>query len=182
MDILMSIRPEWCELIASGKKAIEIRKSKPKLEEPFDVYIYCTDSTKEIFYRRSDYLYDNFLYTPKHKEIEKKKLVENGYTVYNGKIIGKFLCCLVKKYDAIPGHARASYFLTDKEFAATGFDYLEDLFEYGNDKPLYGWHISDLEIYDKPLDLSEFGKCGYDSFVPWKRPPQSWGYCERSKR
>ena len=32
-------------------------------------------------------------------------------------------------------------------------------------KPLYGWHISDLKIYDKPLLLSELGV---------NRPPQSY--------
>ena len=40
--VLMSIRPQWCELIASGKKTIEVRKTRPKLETPFKVYIYCT--------------------------------------------------------------------------------------------------------------------------------------------
>lgn len=41
-SVLISIQPRWCELIASGKKTIEIRKTKPKLETPFKVYIYCT--------------------------------------------------------------------------------------------------------------------------------------------
>lgn len=41
-SVLISIQPKWCELIASGKKTIEVRKTKPKLETPFKVYIYCT--------------------------------------------------------------------------------------------------------------------------------------------
>ena len=40
--VLISIRPQWCELIAAGKKTVEVRKTKPKLETPFKVYIYCT--------------------------------------------------------------------------------------------------------------------------------------------
>ena len=40
--VLISIRPKWCELIASGKKTIEIRKTRPKIETPFKCYIYCT--------------------------------------------------------------------------------------------------------------------------------------------
>ena len=64
------------------------------------------------------------------------------------------------------------------------------------DKPFYGWHISDLKIYDKPKELSEFRKpCSYtdgtycldakcehyDDYsgkccCVVERPPQSWGY------
>ena len=41
-SILISIQPKWCELIASGKKTIEVRKTRPKIDVPFKVYIYCT--------------------------------------------------------------------------------------------------------------------------------------------
>lgn len=33
-SVLISIRPEWCELIASGKKTIEVRRTRPRLEPP----------------------------------------------------------------------------------------------------------------------------------------------------
>ena len=29
--VLISIRPEWCDLIVRGKKTIEVRKTRPKL-------------------------------------------------------------------------------------------------------------------------------------------------------
>lgn len=32
--VLISIRPKWCEKIASGEKTVEVRKTKPKLETP----------------------------------------------------------------------------------------------------------------------------------------------------
>ena len=41
-SVLISIQPKWCELIASGKKTVEVRKTKPKLETPFKCYIYET--------------------------------------------------------------------------------------------------------------------------------------------
>jgi len=41
-SVLISIQPKWCELIASGKKTVEVRKTKPKLQTPFKCYIYCT--------------------------------------------------------------------------------------------------------------------------------------------
>lgn len=34
-------------------------------------------------------------------------------------------------------------------------------------KPLYGWHISDLKIHDKPILLNALGTI---------KPPQSWKY------
>jgi hypothetical protein len=37
--VLISIRPKWCEKIASGEKTIEVRKTKPKLLTPFKCYI-----------------------------------------------------------------------------------------------------------------------------------------------
>ena len=42
--VMLSIRPKWCEKIASGKKTIEVRKTRPELETPFKCYIYCTQS------------------------------------------------------------------------------------------------------------------------------------------
>lgn len=62
-SVMISIKPNWCELIASGKKTLEIRKTKPNLETPFKCYIYCT---KEFY--NSDYI-------PK-----------------NGRVIGEFVC------------------------------------------------------------------------------------------
>lgn len=38
--VLMSIKPKWCELIFSGEKTIEVRKTAPKLKPPFKVYMY----------------------------------------------------------------------------------------------------------------------------------------------
>lgn len=40
--VMLSIRPKWCEKIASGKKTVEVRKTRPKLDTPFKCYIYCT--------------------------------------------------------------------------------------------------------------------------------------------
>lgn len=39
---MLSIRPKWCEKIASSEKTIEVRKTRPKMETPFKCYIYCT--------------------------------------------------------------------------------------------------------------------------------------------
>lgn len=66
-SVLISVQPKWCELIASGKKTVEVRKNGPKLETPFKCYIYCTQK-----YDRSG----------------------DGYFQgkYCGKVIGEFIC------------------------------------------------------------------------------------------
>ena len=70
--VLISIQPKWCELIASGKKTVEVRKTAPKLEPPFKCYIYCT----------------------KGKWIWTGNVEDYGTltTIGNGKVIGEFVC------------------------------------------------------------------------------------------
>jgi predicted transcriptional regulator len=46
--VLLSIRPEWCALIAGGKKTVEVRKTRPKLETPFKAYIYETSGDQRV--------------------------------------------------------------------------------------------------------------------------------------
>ena len=62
--------------------------------------------------------------------------------------------------------------LTDKQI----IDYL------GNGVTGYGWHISNLKIYEKPKKLSDFTgiktmRDGFELRV-LERPPQSWCYVE----
>ena len=44
--VLMSAKPEWCKKILSREKTVEVRKTRPKLETPFKVYIYCTKTAE----------------------------------------------------------------------------------------------------------------------------------------
>lgn len=34
--VLISIKPKWCDLIRRGRKTVEVRKTCPKLELPFN--------------------------------------------------------------------------------------------------------------------------------------------------
>ena len=182
--VLISIQPKWCELIASGKKTVEVRKTKPKLETPFKCYIYCTKGKFEP----SEYLRNNT-----HYDDSTIKVCEG-----QGKVIGEFVCdaifpisCYYSDIKARGIHSEQPYTcLTDKEM----IDYL------GNGVEGYGWHISDLVIYDNPNMLSEFAKpdkCPYNNKGEctyayhcyragqtkrcgdyMERPPQSWCYVE----
>lgn len=170
-SVLISIRPQWCEKIVSGEKTIEVRKSAPK-EVPFKAYIYMTK---------------------------------------NGKVVGEFICNKIDEYAfhegltefnsmGLPSRIYGSYLIFADEYKSMCLSY-DEVKNYGKDKTLYGWHISDLKIYDKPKELSEFYKIcknpckpskgkilclttkslkknGCDGKIPLTRPPLSWCYVE----
>lgn len=178
-SVLISIQPKWCELIASGKKTVEVRKTRPKIETPFKVYIYCTQGT----------LAD---------------LGIIGQTMYEKrmKVIGEFVCNTIyewnyKTLQSIFGVINTYLPIFEGGLLKTCLSH-QDLENYGKGKTLYAWHISDLVIYDKPRELSEFKKpcthkndcctcyrydyIGYRCYDDITRPFQSWGYVESEEQ
>ena len=176
-SVLISIQPKWCELIASGKKTVEVRKTKPKLETPFKVYIYCTSSNVH------ECLMQNESGVKFIRACNYKTAIPIGGQIANGKVIGEFVCdaifpisCYYSDVNARGIHREQPYTcLTDKEM----IDYL------GNGVEGYGWHISDLVIYDEPKRINEFvsesilnTNCFELHLKRLDRPPQSWCYVE----
>jgi len=207
--ILLSVQPKWCELIANLQKTMEMRKTAPK-ETPFKVYLYCT-KPKEYFslgggmYACSDSLY----------RVNGKIYCGDGFEHYNnkiqglnGKVIGEFICNEIEYFNygiQIPDEA------TNYLDCYEGYpDWpqleeqsqvpLDELLRYGNKKGLFGWHISNLVIYDRPKELSEFKRinrnCYYsdlglaipdceqckDPACMLQKAPQSWCYVEVNKK
>lgn len=196
-EVLISIRPEWCELIERGQKTIEVRKTKPKIDTPFKCYIYCTKSSKKYqTVANHMVLNDDELFKLPNGKIKYGNSIElMGYDDYskdnflNGKVIGEFICDRIKKFRADNG-IQTYYNALIKDTCLSD----TEIIKYANGKPLYGWHISDLVIYDKPKELNEFSKHdnSYDNAFGWafddklknvkiKRPPQSWCYVEEAK-
>lgn len=160
--VLISVKPKWCEKIASGKKTIEVRKSAPK-EVPFKAYIYCTKD-KLYLYRIDDDNNFELTNTLRPKTYEYVK----DYNEQNGKVIGEFICNEVKKYE--PQVILCAYYEVNGAYVEEKLRYnkgtclsYDDMVKKSNGKPLYGWHISDLKIYDKPKELSEFRACNFKS-------------------
>lgn len=156
--VLISIRPEWCEKIASGEKTVEVRKTKPKLEPPFKCFIYCT---KPSYNHEDFFVFD--------AGTEKYKAYYGG-----GKVIGEFICDRIE--DITPA-------IEGKGFEKDTCIPLWKLMIYSKGGSIvYGWHISDLVVYEKPKILSEFEKCkDCGAYMKWhflSRPPQSWCYVE----
>ena len=191
-SVLISTRPKLVEKIChkigedeTGKaiyeKRIEVRKTAPK-EVPFKCYIYET---------QGQYV----------------KFTHGAHTKYGygrGKVIGEFICdriiCSQAYFDSQGKNHLTNVFPDD--IKKTCLDEY-DLWDYIAGKAVkanqmydgYLWHISDLKIYDKPRELSEFRKpC--DRFLDCctcrrlvrneymscdnkiTRPPLSWCYVE----
>lgn len=172
--VLLSIRPEWCSRIFSGWKTVEIRKTRPvSLKEPFKCYIYCTKGTKFFCWKAVDHLYFD---DRSHNLFDRRA---------DGMVVGEFICddirrigpeyCVVKEdiESAIAGSCLTVPQVKDYAGWKSGLSYA-DL------KDLYGWHISDLRIYDRPRKFQELTGLRNTRFgmepVEITRPPQSWGY------
>lgn len=214
--VLISIRPAWCEKIIDGQKTVEVRKSHPRLDTPFKCYIYCTKDAKDS---------DRLCVLNAQQRAEYNGLAAvcanlpeqpGRYSIGNGKVIGEFVCDKIDKLIQI-GYTNVSepyrYKISNSPFEVLDPEQLlgaaclteKNIEEYLKGRIGYGWHISDLEIYDKPMELEEFccppelycekercGGCPYDQVADvfgeysydceWRRPivraPQSWCYVE----
>lgn len=155
-SVLLSIKPKYCELIASGKKTVETRKNRPKIGVPFKLYIYETKGKKK-----------NSIKFPAPWEDD--ELI--NFLEYEGcgKVIGEFVCDDIDKI-AVFNNILYCVNNTQANKLKQACLTIEDIKAYlGFKNSGYAWHISELVIYDKPRELSEFGLT---------RPPQSWCYVE----
>lgn len=179
--VLMSIQPRWCEMIASGEKTVEVRKTMPHdRRTPFKVYIYCTLAGSNIFFQER--LHGDVALWNRGKWGEKK-----------GKVIGEFMCRAIEEYTL-----SSLVVKEDAECVLQGTCLnKKDLLQYLGYEPtqniffekhynFFCWHISDLVMYEQPKELSEFTglrktRFGYAP-MPIIRAPQSWQYVEEGHR
>lgn len=185
--VMISIQPYYVFLIIARlmgwniprDKKVEVRKDFPK-DKYWNkkAHIYCSKSKK------------SFNRIPKEYQPLMRPFL--------GKVIGEFYCFNIETYDY---DYCDGVDIDDDTLLETMLD-REEINIYAKGKNLYGWQISDLKIYDKPKELSEFkdihtcffGKthncyiekvcknCNYDcvnrQFICLTRPPQSWCYVE----
>lgn len=218
---MISIQPKWVEKILNGEKTIEIRKTMPKCEFPIDAYIYCTKDRKDYLTMMDD---------DKHTIVLDRdgEIGSWGYNVLNGKVVAKFTLNEISNiYASRQGCGRLNnpedfeWFYSlglvadDKNSSVYSQDYgvktkkwsclsQEELHKYLKYKDGYAWHIDNLEIFDKPKELSEFTYhcvddskcencpyfychntendsekgCSCDCKKPINKAPQSWQFVE----
>lgn len=113
----------------------------------------------------------------------------------HGKVIGEFTCDRIDRL--APANEPYGIYDIDDDYVLQTCLENGALWDYGHGTPLYGWHVTDLRIYDVPRELSAFrracknswycescamylennGTCGNES-LQIRRPPQSWCYVE----
>ena len=167
--VLMSIHHKWCELIFNGEKTIEVRKTRPLIDMPFKVYVYCTKERMTRVPSMYAYLHKNepracAEYGTIETWGEIGDVIVNPHLAsqhvsfgMHGKVIGEFVCDRVRL--CIPfglkGHLLSQEVY--REMCLTK----EQLDKYGGLKTLYGWHITEPKLFDKPKELYEFSRFGF---------------------
>ncbi len=193
-SILLSIRPKWVAKILNGEKTIEVRKKFPKDYVGW-VYIYCTkDQNEELWWY--DGTEDFRLYK---KGIANEKDI--GWHLQNGKIVARFWCDNVEEILHKPNGNFYTNFLSNRKLLTQSCLTQNEISDYtaGNWHQKFSYwyggyaiHISKLEIFDKPKELSEFRlhygykeckskNCSYDGgcwLCELTNPPQNFCYVE----
>lgn len=197
--IMTSIRPEWVCKILNREKILEVRKSIPKEVlngEECLVEMYCTKDQNKIL--AGTPLVDGSWKCWNRKDWNKQQRKDCGLGKYNGKVVARWYLKYYEEFECSSEDHRKIVF--DNKSCLT----INQVRDYCNGKTLYGWHIDNLEIYDKPKELSEFYLdrkrerldcefCGWQCIKGLdideykillgncirnrlKRPFQSWGY------
>ena len=169
--VLMSIQPKWCAKIERGEKTVEVRKTRPKIETPFKVYIYCTHSKNGIAYCK-------------------------GNNILNGKVIGEFVCdeiysdtqFNVKTRELLDNACLTLFDIAKylKPNQVAHFWHISNLIIYDKPKELREFYNRCYSGCDnckyQSWDYSYAGGkdliCTCRNEKPIKRPPQSWCYVE----
>lgn len=158
-SVLISIQPYYVFLIIARimgwnipqQKTVEVRKDFPKDPEwNKRVHIYCSKDKQ------------SFNHLPKQYQPLMEKFL--------GKVIGEFMCDYIDRVTAYKAYDKNSkkvydrYDIDDYHLNQTCLT-IDELMVYGKDRPFYGWHISDLKIYDALKELGEF-----NAVCPYKKP------------
>lgn len=178
--ILISIKPGWVEKILNGEKIIEIRKSMPKCDLPIDVYIYCCKSKDGSLNYFGGDKYDTRDYYFMHYDNDNWAVgLGEEFNNLCGKVVAKFTLNKVDKLSMLDGYRNHGVnWLNDKhieddeldillEKICINFNELEQYLEPGEFEKLdYGigwlWYIDNLQIFDKPMELTDFYKNNWE--------------------
>ena len=162
-SIMISIRPVWCQWISTRHKSVEVRKTKPRIKPPFRCYIYCTANKNGVY------------------DLLEIHATDGKIRKANSMVIGEFICDKITNASVWKDDDGKCY--VDNMHALDGslLDELDIIGYAGKEGgTVYGWHISNVFIYDHPLSLQEFSVLKstpeYSVRESLKRPPQSWCY------
>lgn len=180
--LLISVNPKQAAKILNGEQTVIIKKTMPKCALPIDVYVYCTKWLKEgILVKNSSLRSIGFVKgnAPKKDNLERLSHIRT----LNGKVVVKLR---IREIDKIRHDPWGESFFTEKDDyrtnvlpkACIGYDELkrylyENEFSSGR---CYAYHVSDLQIFDEPKELSDLRYWGCLDKV--KQAPRTFTYVE----
>lgn len=142
-SVLISIQPYWVFLIIARlmgwnipqEKTVEVRKDYPKASDWNNVvHIYCSKNRK------------SFNRIPKEYQPFMEKFL--------GRVIGEFVCDRIDEFLVLENMTVQYCNYHNLEKSCLTYDEIANYI--GANENGYAWHISDLNIYDKPKELGEF--------------------------
>lgn len=182
--VMISIRPEWGEKILKKQKVLEVRRTAPLLRPPFKCYIYLT---RGEFVLLKEHI-DDIAFTGYQS-------VPDKLHILNRKVVAEFVCDRIECLKAPdlpwsdPNGERERRICNE---SCLTFDQIA---EYGKGSNLWGWHISEMKMFEEPKEIKEFHKpCGinrpilcyicrhystdFHRCTNYINTPQSWCYVE----
>lgn len=135
---MLTLYPNWCESIVEGEQTIVITKQRPLLKKPFRCYIYCAKSRSG----HKRYTLSPFGY------LFSEKPLGCATEIAEGKVIGEFVCKHIERI--IPDDVTGEY-----DTNGTGMSQ-EEIMTFGDGYDLFGLEISELNLYEEPLETKEF--------------------------
>ena len=194
--VMASIRPKWCAKIEGGRKTVEVRTTRPKIDPPFRCYMYCSKGSNKLLdiIRDGDCNYGEIYHGP---PVFITSPEDSFYYGNHGKVVGDFICDKIITIQ--PGKIRELMQSGTLDGCYTGMT-TREFVKYAGEKTVYFWHISDLNMDYMPRELTEFrrvcrndlycescamfsankSRCG-NAALYLTRPPQSWCYVEEMK-
>lgn len=173
--IMLSDKPKWVCKILNGDKNIEVRSKFPKDFVGW-VYIYNTKDIKDG-YLTNAYIGNKLGFITSYRHHPK----------YRGKVVARFWCDKVDDY--VNGHKWSWENGATMWGACYDYEYIlkdacltdDELRNYVDDLSFSAIHISKLEIFDKPKEISEFKKYyrskGYPQDQSWYLTKAPQHYC-----
>lgn len=183
ISVLMAIRPKWCGLIFSGKKTVELRKTKPRQLTPIKVYVYCTKPSQSSLFRAGGTVLSNDeLYRLPNGTLRYGNSIElvlladdiGPSNFLNGKVIGEIIC---ENIEELTVPQKTPYSMRTAATLSSACLKPEEARTYFGGNMGYAWHITGAKLYDKPKALTDFRRASPPK-TEITRPPQSWCYVE----
>lgn len=151
--LILPIKPKWIELIASGRKKIEVRTKLPVRYvkdindfEPYMVLMYMTmDGVPKTIFK------------PGKTSFIEKSIYELHPDTANGRVVGEFV---VEKIDFIKYNLGG--YLINNDIQYSNKIYKQSCLDNGefrdyfNERNGYAKHISQLKMYDQPKELNSY--------------------------